>query len=52
MIKKISIWAGIVFLIFFISYNPNEAAAVFKSLGGGIKDIATGFADFFTALVA
>jgi hypothetical protein len=39
-------------LIFFIAYRPNSAADVFKSLGGGIMDIAQGFGDFFTSLVA
>ena len=52
MVKKVLTWAGIAFLIFFVAYRPNSAAAVFKSLGGGIMDIAQGFGDFFTNLVA
>jgi hypothetical protein len=52
MVKKILTWGGIAFLIFFIAFRPNESAEVFKSLGGGIMDIATGFGDFFTNLVA
>lgn len=50
--KKVLAWAGIAFLIFFVAYRPNSAADVFKSLGGGIMDIAQGFGDFFTSLVA
>ncbi len=52
MVKKVLTWAGIAFLIFFVAYRPNSAADVFKSLGGGIVDIAQGFGDFFTSLVA
>jgi len=52
MVKKFLTWAGIAFLIFFIAFRPNSAADVFKSLGGGIVDIAQGFGDFFTNLVA
>ncbi|GAA2706232.1 hypothetical protein ACFY2R_02195 [Micromonospora olivasterospora] len=52
MVKKVLTWAGIAFLIFFVAYRPNSAADVFKSIGGGIMDIAQGFGDFFTSLVA
>ncbi|MEV4759011.1 hypothetical protein AB0J86_28490 [Micromonospora sp. NPDC049559] len=52
MVKKVLTWGGIAFLIFFIAFRPNSAADVFKSLGGGIVDIAQGFGDFFTSLVA
>ncbi|MGA3561840.1 hypothetical protein [Melissospora conviva] len=52
MVKKVLTWLGLAFLIFFIAYRPNSAADVFKSLGGGIMDVAAGFGDFFTNLVA
>ena len=52
MVKKVLTWLGLAFLIFFIAYRPNSAADVFKSLGGGIMDVAQGFGDFFTNLVA
>lgn len=52
MVKKILTWGGIAFLVFFIAFRPDESAEVFKSIGGGIMDIATGFGDFFTNLVA
>jgi hypothetical protein len=51
MVKKILTWGAIAFLIFFIAYRPQSAADVFRSIGGGIMDIATGFGDFFTSLV-
>jgi hypothetical protein len=52
MIKKILTWGGVAFLIFFIAFRPASAAEVAKSIGSEIMDIATGFGDFFTNLVA
>ncbi|MEO3742624.1 hypothetical protein [Plantactinospora sp. B5E13] len=52
MVKKVFTWGGIAFLIFFIAFQPNSAADVFKSLGSTILDVAQGFGDFFTDLVA
>ena len=51
MIKKVLTWLGIAFLIFFIAFNPGQAAQVFESLGGTIGDIAEGFGTFFTNIV-
>jgi len=51
MIKKLSAWLGVAFLIFFIAFNPDSAATVFESLGGTVGDIARGFGTFFTNLV-
>jgi hypothetical protein len=52
MLKKVLTWSFVAFLIFFIAYRPNEAANVFTSIGHGILDIASGFGDFFSNLVA
>lgn len=52
MIKKVLTWGGVAFLIFFVAYRPDAAANVLKSLGGGLVDIAHGFGDFFSSLVA
>jgi len=52
MVKKVLSWGFLAFLVFFIAYRPESAAAVFKSLGNGLVDIATGVAQFFTSLVA
>ncbi len=52
MVKKVLTWSLIAFLIFFVAYRPQNAAQVFKSLGGGVVDIAQGFGDFFSNLVA
>lgn len=50
--KKILTWGAIAFLIFFIAYRPNNAAAVFRQLGTGLYDVATGIGTFFSNLVA
>ncbi len=51
-VKKVLTWAGIAFLIFFIAYRPTAAADVAGSLGDVLRDIASGFGNFFTNLVA
>lgn len=52
MAKKLLMYGGIAFLIFFIAYRPGSAAEVASAIGGGIADIAQGFGDFFSSLVA
>jgi hypothetical protein len=52
MLKKLLGWALIAFMIFFVAFRPDSAAEVVKSLGAGVIDIAQGFGDFFTSLVA
>lgn len=52
MVKKVLTWGCIAFLIFFVAYRPQSAAEVVKSIGGGLMDAATGFAEFFESLFA
>jgi predicted membrane protein len=52
MLKKLLTWAVVAFMIFFVAFRPDSAAEVVKSLGAGVMDIAQGFGDFFTSLVA
>jgi hypothetical protein len=52
MVKKVLTWGGLAFAIFFVATRPQNAAQVLKSLGGGLKDIAVSFGDFFASLVA
>jgi hypothetical protein len=52
MVKKVLTWGLVAFLIFFVAYRPESAAAVFKSLGSTLVDIATGFGNFFSTLIA
>lgn len=50
MIKKVLTFLGVAFLIFFIAFNPNGAAAVVVAIGGVLADVARGFGTFFTDL--
>ena len=52
MVKKVLTWGGLAFILFYIAFAPDQAVAVFKSIGGGIMDIAQGLGEFFTSLVA
>jgi hypothetical protein len=52
MVKKVLTWGSIAFLVFFVAYRPESAASVFRSLGGSIGDVASGFSQFFTSLVS
>ena len=51
MLKKVLTWGGLAFLIFFVATKPTNAANVVKSIGGGLKDLAVSFGDFFSSLV-
>jgi len=50
MFKKILVWGGLAFLIFFIAFRPDSASDIVGKLAGGLLDIGEGFADFFTGL--
>jgi hypothetical protein len=52
MPKKLLTWGLIAFIVFFAAFRPTSAAAVVKSLGNGLVDIATGIGTFFSSLVA
>jgi hypothetical protein len=52
MLKKVLLWGGLAFLILFIAYNPSDAADVVRALGNGLVNMAQGFGDFFSELVA
>jgi hypothetical protein len=51
-VKKIFLWGGVAFLILFIVYNPADAAEVVRALGRGVSNMAQGFGDFVSELVA
>jgi hypothetical protein len=52
MLKKVLTWGSIAFVVFFIATQPKPAAQIVHSIFGGIGDVATGFVDFFSNLVA
>ena len=49
--KKILTWGALAFLLFFMAFRPDSAAAMFRSVGGGLMAIAQGLGDFFTSLM-
>jgi hypothetical protein len=51
VLKKIINWSIVAFLIFFIAYRPDNAAAVAHSLFANMADMAMGFGDFLANLV-
>jgi len=52
MPKKLLTWGLIAFLVFWMAYRPASAANVFKQLGSGLYDVASGIGNFFSNLVA
>lgn len=51
MLKKIVVWGGIAFLVFFVAFRPGAAAAVVRTLGNTVVDIFTAVGSFFNSLV-
>jgi hypothetical protein len=49
--KKVIFWIVIAFIVFFIAFNPNEAADVALALWGLLKRLFSGFGTFFTEVV-
>ncbi|NUS72318.1 MAG: hypothetical protein HOQ05_02820 [Corynebacteriales bacterium] len=48
--KKYLSWASLAFLVFFVATRPDDAVGVTQGIGRGLREIATGFSDFFTGL--
>jgi hypothetical protein len=51
-VKKYLTWIAIAFVIFFVAYRPSAAAALVRSIGGVLLDMANGVGDFFNGLVS
>nr|QLJ98188.1 hypothetical protein HZU44_26270 [Micromonospora carbonacea] len=49
-VKKVFLWGGVAFLIYFVAFQPDGAAQVCKSIGGGLMAMAQGMGDFLTSL--
>jgi hypothetical protein len=50
VIKKILSWGLLAFLIYYIVTQPDNAAGIFRALGGGLKNIAVGLGHFVGSL--
>jgi hypothetical protein len=50
MLKKILIWGGAIFALYFIAFQPEAAADVVRSLGGLVVDFFAGIGEFISNL--
>lgn len=51
MLKKVIVWGGIAFLVFFVAFRPGAAADAVGMLGQTAIDIFTAVGEFFASLV-
>lgn len=51
MLKKIMVWGGIAFLVFFVAFKPSATGDAVKTLGQTLIDIGNGIGDFFNSIV-
>lgn len=49
--RKVLVWGGIAFLVFFVAFRPGAAADVVSGIGSMAVDIFTGIGRFFRGLV-
>ncbi|MEV0807011.1 hypothetical protein [Micromonospora sp. NPDC050200] len=52
VVKKLLLWGGVAFLIYFMAFRPDGAAQMCKSIGAGLMAMAQGFGDFLTRLMS
>lgn len=50
-VKKIFSWLFLGFVIFFMAFRPDGAAATCKAIGGMMMAIAQGLGDFMTSVM-
>lgn len=50
MVKKVIVWGGIAFVVFFVAFKPSAAADVIGLLGDTAGDIFRGVGEFFGSL--
>ena len=51
MLKKILIWGGVAFLIFYVATRPSDAAGGVHSLFSGLQTVGAGFGDFVSGIL-
>jgi hypothetical protein len=47
LLKKVVVWTGITFAVFFVAFRPGAAADVVRTLGETVTEIFRGVGDFF-----
>jgi hypothetical protein len=50
MLKKILVWGGIAFVVFFIAFRPDAAGDAVSALGDVFVAVFTGIGEFFSGL--
>ena len=50
MLKKILVWGGIAFVVFYIAFRPGAAGDAVSTLGDVFVDIFAGIGKFFSGL--
>lgn len=51
MVKKLLLWTGVMFVVFFIAFRPESAAETLRPIGDGIGAVVSGLKEFITSLV-
>lgn len=51
MLKKVLVWGGIAFVVFFVAFRPGASVDVVRTLGATFGDIMQGVGEFFGSLV-
>lgn len=51
MLKKVLVWGGIAFIMFFVAFRPSAAGSVARQLGNTFVDIMQGVGDFFAGII-
>lgn len=51
MLKKVLVWGGIAFIVFFVAFRPGAAFDVVRMLGDTAATIFQGVGEFFNGLV-
>lgn len=52
MLKKMLVWGGIAFVVFFVAFRPGAALGVIATLGNTAVDIFEAVGSFFESLVS
>ncbi len=51
MLRKVLIWGGIAFVVFFVAFRPGAATDLIRTLSATVGEIFQGVGDFFGSLV-
>jgi hypothetical protein len=52
MIRKFAGWLVVLGLVFYVAYNPQQAATSFSRIGGSMAGIGVGVSDFLAGFAS